>query len=80
MYDLADPVQFYSEARTQQMTTLHKAKKVIALFTCCRRSEMDLGFRNYLFICVWDCFACFADFGLGFLFCFSFVHRSLLPK
>lgn len=48
MYDLADPVQFYSEARTQQMTTLHEAKKVIAVFTYCGCSEMDLGFSNYL--------------------------------
>jgi len=52
MYVLADPVQFYSEARAQQMTTLHEAKNVIAVFTYCRCSEMDLDLVIiYLFAC-----------------------------
>lgn len=42
MSDMADPVQFYNDARTQQMTTLYKAIKVIAVFTNCRCSEIDL--------------------------------------
>lgn len=43
-----------------------KKEKVTAVFAYYRCSEMDLGFTNYSFICIWDCFVCFADFGLGF--------------
>lgn len=61
-----------------------RSKKCDSFIHILQKQWNESGFSNYLFICMWDCFVCFSDFGLGFFFVcffwFGFVRRSLLPN
>lgn len=61
------------------MTTLHEARNVIALFTYCRCTEMNLGLLLIYISACGIVLSVSQILGWGsFLFCFGFVHGSLL--